>query len=90
MKIKEIINKLLRKDKWKINLYYNNQKIKKIYVDDECKPLEEFYIVRVIGKKHLIGTNMPTQMVFQFKALKYTNEETKTMHIELKVWEGVS
>lgn len=90
MDIKELINKILKKDKWKINLYYNNQRIKKIYVDDEFKPLEEFYIIKVIGKKHLFGTNKPIQLIFQFKALKFTNESKKEMHIEIKIWEGVS
>ena len=30
-KIHEIINKILKKDKWKIYIYYDNQLIKKLY-----------------------------------------------------------
>lgn len=81
-----IINKILKKDKWKIYLYYQNRQIKKMYVDDNFKPLEEYYILRIIGKKYLFGSNN-VKMMFVFDKLK--ESKGKDIHIELKIWEGV-
>lgn len=76
------------KNKWKIYLYYQNRFIKKIYVDDSYKPLEEIYIIRILFKKYLIGS-WNVKAVFTPKALKYTDNKKKEVHIEVELFGGV-
>lgn len=82
------INKILKKDKWKIYLYYQNRFIKKLYVDDNFKPMEQIYIIRVLFKKYLFG-NWNVKVVCQSTALKYTNNDKKEVHIEVSMFGGV-
>lgn len=86
--LKKLIRKLLKKDKWKIYLYYKGQCIKKVYVDDDFKPMENFYIVKVKNLKHLIGTNRKTKLMLQYYKYKMTNNEKKEVHIETLIFEG--
>ena len=83
-----MIDKLLKKDKWKIYLYYQNRFIKKLYVDDKFKPLEEIYVIRILFKKFLLGS-WNTKIVCQSKALKFTNNDKKEIHIEVEMFGGV-
>lgn len=76
------------KNKWKVYLYYKNRFIKKVKVGEEFKPLDEIYIIRVYFKKYLLGS-WNTKIVCQSKALKYTNNEKKEIHIEVELFEGV-
>lgn len=89
MKFKKVIDKLLKKDKWRLYLYFNGQLIAKRYIDEEFLPANNFYIVKLRGKKHLIGTNRPTQMVFRYDSYKLTDNDHKEVHIEVQVYEGV-
>ena len=86
--LKKLIRKLLKKDKWKIYLYYKWQSIKRVYVDDDFKPMENFYIVKVKNLKHLIGTNRKTKLMLQYYKYKMTNNEKKEIHIETLIFEG--
>ena len=88
-KIHEIINKILKKDKWKIYIYYHNQLIKKIYVEEQFEVVSETYMLKLKGCKRFFGTNRPITLCFRFKALKLTENELKRVHIEVKEWEGV-
>lgn len=76
------------KNKWKVYLYYKNRFIKKVKVGEEFKPLDEIYIIRVYFKKYLLGS-WNTKIVCQSKALKYTDNEKKEIHIEVELFEGV-
>lgn len=84
----KIIKKRKKENKWTLHLYYKNQEIKKIKVNEEFKPLEEYYILKIFFKKYLFGSNF-VKIIFKFDKLKYTNEDKKEMYIELMVWEGV-
>lgn len=86
--MKKIIDKLLKKDKWKVYLYYQNRLIKKLYVDEDFQPLDEIYIIRVYFKRYLMGT-WNTQIVCQPRALKFTDNKKKAIHIEVSLFEGV-
>ena len=86
--MKRFIDKLLKRDKWKVYLYYQNRLIKKLYVEESFQPLDEIYIIRVYFKKYLMGI-WNTQIVCQPKALKFTNNEKKEIHIEVSLFEGV-
>lgn len=86
--MKRIIDKILKRDKWKVYLYYQNRLIKKLYVDEDFQPLEEIYIIRVYFKKYLMGS-WNTQIVCQPRALKFTDNEKKAIHIEVSLFEGV-
>ena len=83
-----MIDKLLKKDSWKIYLYYQNRLIKKIYVNDKFKPLDEIYIIRVWFKKYLMGTWL-TQIVCRGIKLKFTDNIKKEVHIEVEMFGGV-
>ena len=86
--MKRFIDKLLKRDKWKVYLYYQNRLIKKLYVEESFQPLDEIYVIRVYFKKYLMGI-WNTQIVCQPKALKFTNNEKKEIHIEVSLFGGV-
>ena len=91
-KIKEvidlIINAITKKDKWKLYLYIKGQCVKKLYVDDEFKPMEHFYKIKVKRFKHLLGTNKKTQIIVQYYKYKMTDNDKKEVHIETIINEG--
>lgn len=84
----KLLDKLLKRDKWKVYLYLNNRLIKKLYVSEEFKPLEEIYVIRVYFKKYLMGT-WNTQIVCQPRGLKFTNNDKKEIHIEVEMFGGI-
>lgn len=86
--IKLKINKILKRDKWKMYLYANNQCIKKIYVDENEKPFENFYVITVYFKKHILGSNV-AKIVVKPALLKYTDNANKSIHIEAELFKGV-
>ena len=86
--MKRFIDKLLKRDKWKVYLYYQNRLIKKLYVNEDFQPLDEIYIIRVYFKKYLMGT-WNTQIVCQPRGLKFTDNKKKAIHIEVSLFEGV-
>ena len=87
-KLKDITIKITKSDKWKIYLYLNGQCVKKIYVDEEFKPMENFYIVKVKNLKHIIGTNRKTKIMLRYYKYKLTDNDKKEVHIETLVYEG--
>ena len=93
-KIKDLINKLIdkitKRNKWKLYLYLSNQLVKIIYTDVDEKPFESFYVITISGKKHLIGTNKRTTIVVKPTLLKYTENDKKRIHIEVEMFSGVS
>ena len=86
-KVKSLINKILKNDKWTLFIYYNGQLIKKIKVDENFKPMENFYYIRVKGFKHMFGKRK-VSLLFQYNKYKMTNNEKKQVHIEVKINEG--
>lgn len=86
--INNLILKVTKKDKWKLFIYYKGQCIKKIYVDDEFKPMEFFYKVYFKKCKHLIGTNKKTLILLQYYKYKMTDNDKKEVHIETLINEG--
>jgi hypothetical protein len=85
---KKIFIKLLRKDKIKLYLYYQNRFIKKIYVKEDIKPMGEIYVIRVFFKKFVLGS-WNTKVVVEPIGLKYSNAAKKELHIETKMFGGV-
>lgn len=83
-----MINRLLKKNKWKVHLYYRNIFIKKIYVNDDFMPMDNLYIIRVYFKKFLFG-KWNIKAVLRSTALKYTNNDKKEVHIEVEMFGGV-
>lgn len=86
-KAKEIINKILKKDKWKVYLYYKNQQIKRIYADEEDKILSNIYMVNIYFKKHLFGSYFVKTM-FIAERIKFINKEAKKIYIEVDNYIG--
>lgn len=86
-KIKKIINKILKKDKKKIYLYYRDQLISIKYLDLKDDENNILYIVKVRGMKHLFGTNRKVQLIMIPIRVKFTDKNTS--HIEVTTFEGV-
>lgn len=74
--------------KWKVNLYFRNQFIKRVYIKEGDKPLEMIYPIRVLFKKYLLGS-WNTKIVVRPIALKYTDNKKKETHIEVELFGGV-
>lgn len=75
--------------KWNLYLYLNGQCIDKRKIDKDFAPMGKFYIVKVRGKKHLVGTNKMVQIIVQSYKYKLTNEKKREAHIETLIYEGV-
>lgn len=92
-KIVEISQKLKlyyeNNKKWTLYLYLNGQCIDKRKIDKDFAPMGKFYIVKVRGMKHLLGTNRMVQIVVQSYKYKLTNEKKREAHIETLIYEGV-
>ena len=92
-KIAEFMQKLRlnyeNNKKWTLYLYLNGQCIDKRKIDKDFAPMGKFYVVKVRGKKHLVGTNKKVQMIVQSYKYKLTNEKKREAHIETLIYEGV-
>lgn len=87
--IHKIIDKLTHKNEWQLNLYFNDQLVKTLYVPKSEQPFGKFYIITVHGKKHLFGTNRRVTIVAKPMLLKYTDTEHMKVHIEIECFKGV-
>ena len=92
-KIAEFMQKLKlyykNNKKWTLYLYLNGQCIDKRKIDKDFAPMGKFYVVKVRGKKHLVGTNKMVQIIVQSYKYKLTNEKKREAHIETLIYEGV-
>ena len=92
-KISELMQKIKsnyeNNKKWNLYLYLNGQCIDKRKIDKNFAPMGKFYIVKVRGMKHLLGTNRKVQIVVQSYKYKLTDEKKKEAHIETLIYEGV-
>lgn len=75
--------------KWTLYLYLSGQCIDKRKIDKDFAPMGKFYIVKVRGMKHLLGTNRKVQIVVQSYKYKLTDEKKREAHIETLIYEGV-
>ena len=92
-KIAELMKKIKsnyeNNKKWNLYLYLNGQCIDKRKIDKDFAPMGKFYVVKVRGMKHLLGTNRKVQIVVQSYKYKLTDEKKKEAHIETLIYEGV-
>ena len=92
-KIEELMKKMKlnyeNNKKWSLYLYLNGQCIDKRKIDKDFAPMGKFYVVKVRGMKHLLGTNRKVQIVVQSYKYKLTDEKKKEAHIETLIYEGV-
>lgn len=92
-KIAEFMQKLRlnyeNNKKWTLYLYLNGQCIDKRKIDKDFAPMGKFYVVKVRGMKHLLGTNRKVQIVVQSYKYKLTDEKKREAHIETLIYEGV-
>lgn len=86
-KIKKIIDRLLKKDKKKVYLYYRDQLISIKYLDLKDDENNILYVVKVRGMKHLFGTNRKVQLIMIPTKVKFTDKNVS--HIEVTIFEGV-
>ena len=75
--------------KWTLYLYLNGQCIDKRKIDKDFAPMGKFYVIKVRGMKHLLGTNRKVQIVVQSYKYKLTDENKREAHIETLIYEGV-
>lgn len=88
-KVQKMKKYLINKKKWTLYLYLNSQCIDKRKIDKDFAPMGKFYVVKVRGMKHLLGTNRKTQIVVQSYKYKLTDEKKREAHIETLIYEGV-
>ena len=92
-KISELMKKMKsnyeNNKKWTLYLYLNGQCIDKRKIDKDFAPMGKFYVVKVRGMKHLLGTNRKVQIVVQSYKYKLTDEKKREAHIETLIYEGV-
>lgn len=88
-KVQKMKKYLINNKKWTLYLYLNGQCIDKRKIDKDFAPMGKFYIVKVRGMKHLLGTNRKVQIVVQSYKYKLTNEKKREAHIETLIYEGV-
>jgi hypothetical protein len=92
-KIAEFMQKLRlnyeNNKKWTLYLYLNGQCIDKRKIDKDFAPMGKFYVVKVRGMIHLLGTNRKVQIVVQSYKYKLTDEKKREAHIETLIYEGV-
>lgn len=86
-KIKQKIDKLLKKDKRKLYLYYKNQCIKRLYIEDNEQVFSTVYKVNIYFKKHLFGSNFIKTMLIAYK-VKFIDKAKKEIYIEVKDYIG--
>lgn len=87
-KIKDKLKK--KKDMWQLYIYYQGQLVEIKKVSETFEPTNEFYLVKIKNKKHLVGTNRPVTMLMQFSSYKATQQDKKRLHIEVVSVKGVS
>lgn len=88
-KVQKLKKYLINNKKWTLYLYLNGQCIDKRKIDKDFAPMGKFYIVKVRGMKHLLGTNRKVQIVVQSYKYKLTDEKKREAHIETLIYEGV-
>lgn len=86
-KIRRTINKLFKRNKWKVYLYYKNQQIKKIYASEHDKILSNIYMVNIYFKRHLFGGCFVKTM-FKAERIKFINKEDKKIYVEVDNYIG--
>lgn len=89
MKLKKLIDKILKKDKKKVYLYYRDQLIYTKYLELSDDEKNILYIVKVRGKKHLFGTNRKVQLIMIPTRIKFIDNDKHVSHIEVTTFEGV-
>ena len=86
-KIKKKIDKLFKNDKWKLYLYYKNQFIKRLYVDDSEQVFSTAYKVNIYLKRHIFGSDFIKTMFIAYK-VKFIDKVKKEIYIEVKDYIG--
>ena len=86
-KINKKIDKLLKKDKWKLYLYYKNQCIKRLYIEDNEQVFSTVYRVNIFFKKHIFGSDFIKTMLIAYK-VKFIDKAKKEVYIEVKDYIG--
>lgn len=72
--IKRLIQKY--KERWTLYLYYDGVQVKKLRIHKDDAPADNTYVVRILFKKHLFGSNNVVVILRPTELLK-TEEKTK-------------
>ena len=85
----DIFNKITHENEWRLYMYLKGQLVAKRYIKYDAQPFNEFYVINVYGKKHLVGTNLKVTMIVKPTKLKYTDNAKKSVHVEIEEFGGV-
>lgn len=77
------------KKEWKLNLYYNGIKIKKLRITKNEAPADNVYFIKVFGKKAIFGSNF-VELAVRPQVLLNTNEKKKTTYWGVVFEKGVN
>ena len=86
-KIKKKIDNFFKKDKWKLYLYYKNQCIKRLYIEDSEQVFSNVYKVNIYFKRHIFGSDFIKTMFIAYK-VKFIDKIKKEIYIEVKDYIG--
>jgi hypothetical protein len=84
----KLINKLKRKNNWKLYLYYNGILIKKIKISEDTAPAEKSYVIRVWFKKQIFKSNM-VQIIVRPKVILLNDEKRRKTYWGVVLEEGI-
>lgn len=77
------------KKEWKLNLYYNGIKIKKLKINKNEAPADNVYFIKVFGKKAIFGSNF-VEIAVRPTVLLNTNEKKKETYWGVVFEKGVN
>lgn len=70
--------KTWRNKKWRLYIYYNGILVKKIRIHENEAPSQNSYVVTVLGKKNIFGSNKATVILRPVELLKNDEKNLKT------------
>lgn len=68
----------MKKNKWKLYLYYNGILVKKIRIDENEAPAQNSYVVNTYFKKKIFGSNKAGVILRPIRLLKNDEKNKKT------------
>lgn len=80
---------VFKNNKWKLNLYYNGIKIKRVRINKNEAPADNVYFIKVVGKKAIFGSNI-VEIAVRPKVLLHNDDKRKETYWGVVFEKGVN